>query len=268
MLRGPTRVEASFKKWTTKGANTMRAPQRIDPRLAWLNNGRCCYEDALVAAQQGSDYPNDLGLASWSIVELVEAAVRSGRAAEATLAFQQLRRATQGNRSDFVAGIKARCEALLSDGDEAETHYLNAIESLDRTQVPVELGRAHLLYGEWLRRGGRRVEARHELRIAQEILSTMGLEDFADRARRELLATGETVRKRSVETFDTLTPQESQISRLASLGYTNSEIGMKLFLSDRTVEWHLRKVFTKLGIRSRRDLREVLPEVQEYAVHA
>jgi DNA-binding NarL/FixJ family response regulator len=246
----------------------MRAPQQIDARLAWLDNGRCCYEEALAAAQQGSLYPDDLGLASWSIVELIEAAVRSGRMAEATMAFQQLRASTQGKRSDWVAGIEARCQALLSKGDGAEQLYLRAIERLGRTRVPVELGRAHLLYGEWLRRAGRRVDARDELRIAHEILSTMGLEGFADRARRELLATGETVRKRSVEAFNKLTPQEVEISRLASSGYTNSEIGMRLFISNRTVEWHLRKVFTKLGITSRRDLRGALPDMEEFAVPA
>ena len=246
----------------------MRAHQQVDARLAWLDNGRCCYEDALAAALQGSDYPDDLGLASWSIVELIEAAVRSGRSPQATLAFQRLQRSTRGNTSDFVAGIEARCQALLSEGDEAEELYLRAIERLGRTRVPVELGRAHLLYGEWLRRVGRRVDARDELRIAHTIFSTMGLEGFAGRTRRELLATGETVRKRSVETFDRLTPQEVEISLLASSGYTNAEIGMRLFLSDRTVEWHLRKVFTKLGIRSRRDLRDVLPDREECAVPA
>ena len=246
----------------------MRAPQQIDARLAWLDNGRCCYEEALAAAQQGSDYPDDLGLASWSIVELIEAAVRSGRTAQANLAFQQLRRSTQGNGSDWVTGIEARCQALLSEGDEAEQLYLKAIERLGRTRVPVELGRAHLLYGEWLRRAGRRVDARDELRNAHEILSTMGLEGFAARARRELLATGETARKRSVDMLDKLTPQEAEISGLASSGYTNSEIGVRLFISSRTVEWHLRKVFTKLGIRSRRELRDVLPDMEELAVSA
>jgi DNA-binding CsgD family transcriptional regulator len=237
--------------------------RHLDGRLAWLNNGSCRYEEALAAAEQGSHYPDDLGLATWAVVELIEAAVRSGRTERANKAFHQLSAATLASGSDWVLGITARSRALISEGNEAELLYQEAIERLGRTTVRVELARAHLLYGEWLRRGGRRVDARTELRLAYGTFNSMCLEAFAERARRELLATGETVRKRNVETFGELTPQEEAISRFAGAGYTNSEIALKLFLSERTVEWHLRKVFTKLGVRSRRQLRETLTEVEQ-----
>src|SRR6185503_16069064 len=146
-------------------------------------------------------------------------------------------------------------------GDDAEAHYREAIERLARTRIRPQLARAHLVYGEWLRRQNRRLDARQQLRVAHEMLASMGLEAFAERARRELLATGETVRKRSAETFVQLTAQEAHIARLVVAGHTNPEIGAQLFISARTVEWHLRKVFTKLGIESRRDLRRSLPEL-------
>ena len=252
----------------TEGRASVEPLRQLDGRLAWLNNGSCRYEEALAAAEQGSKYPDDLGLATWSVVELIEAAVRSGRTERATGAFHQLSAATLASGSDWALGITARCRALISEGNEAELLYREAIERLGRTTVGVELARAHLLYGEWLRRAGRRVDARTELRLAYGTFSSMGVEGFAERARRELLATGETVRKRSVETLDELTPQEQGISRLACLGYTNTEIAMKLFLSERTVEWHLRKVFTKLGVRSRRQLRETLAETEQVPLPA
>ena len=146
-------------------------------------------------------------------------------------------------------------------GEPAEDLYQEAIERLRRTRIRVELARSHLVYGEWLRRENRRVDARQQLRAAHEMLTTMGLAGFADRARRELLATGETARRRNAETFDELTPQEAQIARLAGQGLTNPEIGTQLFISSRTVEWHLGKVFSKLGVSSRRGLREVLPDI-------
>ena len=144
-------------------------------------------------------------------------------------------------------------------GETAERLYREAIDRFARTRVRVSLARGHLVYGEWLRRENRRVDAREQLREAHTMLADMGMEAFAERARRELLATGETVRKRTVETVDDLTPQEGQIARLAAAGHTNPEIGAELFLSPRTVEWHLRKVFGKLGISSRRELRSALP---------
>jgi DNA-binding CsgD family transcriptional regulator len=232
------------------------SPQCLDARLAWLNNGDGRYHEAMAAAQEGSEYPDDLSFAAWSMVELIEAAVRSGRVPQAVDALGRLIQCTAHSENNSTLGIVARCRALLEEGAQAEALFLEAIQRLEDTHVRGELARAHLLYGEWLRREGRRVDARRQLRIAHEHLSATGLHGFADRARRELMATGETVRRRDVETLGQLTPQEEEISRLAGSGYTNPEIGIKLFISDRTVEWHLRKVFAKVGITSRRQLRE------------
>ena len=259
-------VEVRAHPGQNSGANSMDRSCQLDARLAWLDNGRGRYQQALVAAEQGSQYPDDLGLATWSNVELIEAAVRSGQTEKAKEAFDKLSQATLASRSDWALGIAARCRALLTTGPEAELLYMEAIERLGRTRVRVELARAHLLYGEWLRRMGRRVDARAELHVALGILTAMGLEGFAERARRELVATGETVRQRRAGAFDELTPQELEISRLAGSGLTNLEIGIKLYVSARTVEWHLKKVFTKLGIRSRRQLREAFPNAGSLAL--
>ncbi len=223
---------------------------------AVINNGLCRYDAALVAAEKGSEFPDELGLATWSMVELIEAAARTGEPERATGALQWLSRATRASGTDWALGIEARSRALVNEGENAEHLYQEAIEHLGRTRIRVDLARAHLVYGEWLRRENRRVDTREQLRISQDMLKTMGIEGFAARTQRELLATGETVRKRNVETFDELTPQELQIARLASKGLTNSEIGTRLFISPRTVEWHLRKVFSKLGVSSRREIRE------------
>ena len=161
--------------------------------------------------------------------------------------------------SEWVLGIEARVRALMSEGETAENHYRESIDRLGRTRVRVELARGHLLYGEWLRRENRRVDARERLRAAHELFDSMGAEAFADRARRELLATGEAVRKRTVETRGDLSAQETQIARLARDGLSNPEIGTRLFISPRTVQYHLHKVFIKLGIRSRAQLDRVLP---------
>jgi DNA-binding CsgD family transcriptional regulator len=161
--------------------------------------------------------------------------------------------------SDWAMGVEARSRGLASEGDEAERWYTEALERLARTPFRTELARAHLLYGEWLRREGRRVDARQQLTRAYEMFAAMGAEAFAERARRERVATGEKVRKRDVTTQDELTPQEAHIARLARDGRSNAEIGAELFLSVRTVEWHLRKVFIKLGVRSRKDLKDALP---------
>jgi DNA-binding CsgD family transcriptional regulator len=162
-------------------------------------------------------------------------------------------------RTDWVLGLEARVRALLSDGDDAEGEYRESIAHLERTRLRMELARGHLLYGEWLRRAARRVDAREQLRTAHELFGAIGAHGFAERARHELLATGETVRKRTDDTRDELTPQEEHIARLAVAGRTNPEIGAELFISPRTVEWHLKKVFLKLGITSRKGLRDALP---------
>ena len=233
----------------------------VDGRMAWLNNGRGRYQEALAAAEQGRRYPDDLGFRTWSVVEFIEAAVRCGQMDKAKTGFDQLLEATLGCESDWAVGIKARCRALVSDKNDAEAFYREAVERLGRTDVDLELARAHLLYGEWLRRAGRRIDARLELRLAHGIFSEIGVDGFAERANRELEATGEVVRRRSVETLRDLTPHEAKIGGLAGAGYTNAEIAERLFINRRTVEWHLRKVFVKLGIRSRRQLRDALPAI-------
>jgi len=227
---------------------------------AILHNGLGRYQQALTAARQASEDATALPISMWALPELVEAAARAGDAAIARNALKQLTETTQPCGTDSALGIEARCRALLNHGAHANTLYREAIDRLSRTQLRPELARAHLLYGEWLRRGGRRVQARQQLRTAYDLLAAIGMDGFAERARRELIATGETVRKRSLETVTTLTAQEALIARLARDGRTNPEIGAQLFLSGRTVEWHLRKIFTKLGISSRRDLHAALPQ--------
>jgi DNA-binding CsgD family transcriptional regulator/tetratricopeptide (TPR) repeat protein len=225
---------------------------------AVLYNGLARYEDAVAVARQVTATDIDPYQSMWCLPELVEAASRTGETDLAGPAVERLAELTLPAGTDFALGMLARSRALLSAGDAAEGLYREAIERLSRVQLRPELARALLLYGEWLRREGRRVDAREELRTAYDLFVAIGMEAFAERARRELMATGETVRKRSVETQDQLTPQELQIAHLASEGHTNPEIGALLFLSRRTVEWHLRKVFDKLEIRSRRELPAAL----------
>ena len=227
---------------------------------AVLHNGLGRYEEAYVAAEQGCEHPEELGLATSSIVELVEAAAHSGRPARAAGAARQLDEMAQASGTDWALGTAAGAKAMVSEGPAADALYRESIERLGRTEVRVVLARKRLLYGEWLRREGRRLDARRQLGSAYEMLSQIGAEAFAERACRELQATGETVRRRAVEVRTLLTAQEAQIARMAGDGLTNSEIGAQLFISPHTVEWHLRKVFTKLGIVSRRQIRTELPD--------
>jgi DNA-binding CsgD family transcriptional regulator/tetratricopeptide (TPR) repeat protein len=224
---------------------------------ALLYNGLGHYDTALAAAELVCEY-DDLGVLGWSLAELVEAAVRSSQPARGFDALQRLSETTRASGTDWALGTEARSRALLSDGQTAENCYREAIERLSRTRMRPAVARAHLLYGEWLRRENRHADARAELRAAHGLFTTMGIEAFAERARRELLATGDTVRKRTVETVSELTAQEAHIARLAASGRTNVEIGAQLFLSTRTVEWHLSKVYTKLRVGSRRELRRAL----------
>ena len=224
---------------------------------ALLYNGLGRYDKALAAAELVCEY-DDIGVLGWSLTELVEAAVRSSRPARASDALQRLSETTRASGTDWALGTEARSRALLSEGETAENCYREAIERLGRTRMRPAVARAHLLYGEWLRRENRRRDARAELRAAHGLFTTMGIEAFAERARRELLATGDTVRKRTVEMVSDLTAQEAHIARLAVDGRTNAEIGAQLFLSTRTVEWHLGKVYTKLGVGSRRELPRAL----------
>jgi DNA-binding CsgD family transcriptional regulator len=236
--------------------------------IAVCYNGLGRYEDALAAAERAAEDPHGMGVAPWVLSDLIEAAARSGHPERAAVPVERLAEIAEGNGSEFALGVLARSRALLVEAETAERLYREAIERFGRTRVRVALARAILVYGEWLRRENRRVDAREQLRVAHDMLTEMGMEAFAERARRELQATGETVRKRSVETLDELTPHEAQIGRMAADGFTNPEIGAQLFLSPRTVEWHLRKVFGKLGISSRRELRSALPDVRAAAIPA
>ncbi len=217
------------------------------------------YAQAREAARQASG-GDDLNLVSWTLPELVEAAARSGDMAAAVAAHERLVSRARACGTDLAHGLEARSRALVSEGRAAEAAYAEAVELLGRTRLRLQLARAQLLYGEWLRREGRRRDARKQLRNAHEMFSRFGAHGFSERARRELLATGETVRARTAAARDDLTPQEVEIAHLAAEGRTNPEIGAQLFLSPRTVEWHLRKVFAKLDISSRRQLRTALPE--------
>jgi DNA-binding CsgD family transcriptional regulator len=225
---------------------------------AVLANGLGRYEQALTAAQQASSDPLDLYPSMWALPELVEAAARHGEAVIARAALKRLAATTQPSGTDFGLGIEARSRALVSEGEAAEQLYREAIERLGRTSLHPELARAHLVYGEWLRQAGRRADARVQLRAAHERCVSIGMMAFAERARRELVAIGEKVRPRTTDTPDDLTAQERQIARFASDGLSNPEIAARLFLSPRTIEYHLRKVFAKLEISSRRELADKL----------
>jgi DNA-binding CsgD family transcriptional regulator len=232
---------------------------------AVLYNGLARYEEAKSAALRATTDTYDPWFPTRTLPELIEAAVRDDDTELARDAIERLTATTEPSGTDFALGIEARSRALIGDGAAAEQLYREAVERLGRTRLRPELARAHLLYGEWLRREGRRVDARGQLGTAYEMFMTIGMEAFAERARRELAATGAKARKRSPETHDELTPQEGQIARLARDGLSNPEIGARLFISARTVEWHLRKVFTKLAISSRRQLRTALREDRSIA---
>jgi DNA-binding CsgD family transcriptional regulator/tetratricopeptide (TPR) repeat protein len=243
---------------------TVPRRQRVGPILldwatAVLNNGLGRYQDALAAAHRANEDTHELVFSMWAAVELIEAATRSGLPEQATGALERLSEGTRASGGDWALGVQACARALLSDGQSAERLYREAIDRLTRTRVRVTLARAHLLYGEWLRREQRRTDAREHLRTAHQMFVRMGAEGFAERARRELLATGENARKRSVENAGQLTVQEAQVADLAREGLSNLEIGARLFISPRTVEYHLGHVFTKLGINSRMQLHRVLP---------
>lgn len=250
-------VEARLRDAVANGEGRVVGLARYATSVLYNGLGR--YDAALAAARSGCEH-DDLELCGFSLLELVEAGARGG-APEAAGALARLEERASASGTDWARGVLARSRALLSEGGRAAAHYEEAIHHLERSRIAIHLARAHLVYGEWLRREGQRAEARAHLRTAYEMLSGFGAEAFAERARRELLATGETVRKRSVDTRDLLTPQELQIARLAAARHTNPEIGSQLYISPRTVEYHLHKVFSKLDISSRKELERALGSV-------
>jgi DNA-binding CsgD family transcriptional regulator len=261
-LRGREAEACELIESTIKGATA--GGQGVGVQYArWvaaiLFNGLGRHEEAFAAAVKASEEAPELFLSAWALPELIEAAHRSERAHLAAGPLERLTEAAGASGTDWALGIGARSRALMEEGKAAEHLYREALERLRRARLRPELARAHLLYGEWLRREGRRGDARQQLRTAHELLVAIGMEAFAERARRELVKTGEKLRRRPVETRDELTAQERQIAGLARDGLSNPEIGARLFLSPRTVEWHLKKVFTKLGISSRRGLHDALP---------
>jgi DNA-binding CsgD family transcriptional regulator len=250
--------------WATPNARARgegRALGQLAQMSAVLYNGLGRYEEALAAAREACEY-EDLGVRGFALVELIEAAVRCSDHEAAAEALRELEHRSVPAGTDWALGMLARSRALLSTGPAADALYAEAVERLGRTRIVVHLVRAQLIYGEWLRREQRRREARDQLRAAYERFDRMGADAFAERARRELLATGETARKRSLPGPGLLTPQEAQIARLAADGHTNPEIGSELFISAKTVEYHLRKVFTKLGVANRRELRTAVPRAR------
>lgn len=228
---------------------------------ARIHNGHGQYDKALGDARRSCEQ-DDITSYGWALAECVEAGVRAGSMNEASAAFDRLSERTRASGTEWALGVEARCRGLLND-DEA--CYRESIERLARGRVAVELARSQLCYGEWLRRVNRRSDARVPLRAAHETFNRMGAHAFAERARRELLATGETVRKRTGRTREALTPQEVHVALMARDGHSNPEIGARFFISPRTVEYHLHKVFRKLGIAGRRDLRDALAKDAHHA---
>lgn len=249
----PDQMKRGLEEAVARGEG--RAIGGLGYASAVLYNGLGRYEEALASARSACEY-DDLGIFGFSLVELVEAGARSGADEEAAVALDKLEERTTAAGTEWALGVRAWARALLSDGEATDSHYREAIERLERTRIAVHLGRAHLTYGEWLRRQSRRIDAREHLRAADGIFASAGAEAFAQRTRRELQATGETARRR-VEERGVLTPQEAQIARLAQEGLSNPEIGAQLFISPRTVQYHLHKVFRKLEITSRNQLLRV-----------
>ena len=225
---------------------------------AALNNGLGRYDKALAAAQHAFGYEDDLGSLLWTAPELIEAAARTGDTEAARRGYARLAELTGACRTDWGLGVRARSRALVSEGAEAEALYREAVTRLGRTRLRIDLARARLLYGEWLRRQRRRRDAREQLRTAHDMFTAMGAGAFAERARIELLATGECARQRTAGTETELTPQEAQIARLVSEGESNRDIAAQLFLSPSTVAYHLLKVYRKTGVASRTQLAYTL----------
>ena len=247
-------IEAAAADGVARGEGRLVGLSRFT--AAVLFNGLGRYEEAFAAARECCEY-EDLGFHSWCLFELIEAATHLGDQASAASALPRFEERAGSGGTDWGLGAVAGARALLASNEDAEGLFIEAIERLERANIVLHLARTRLSYGEWLRRMNRRLDARRQLNSAHEMFTRMGAQGFAERARRELVATGEKVRKQQLSSGDELTAQEAQIARLAADGLTNSEIGAQLFISTHTVEWHLRKVFVKLGITSRRQLRTV-----------
>ncbi len=263
--RGDRATVQAMSEGAMQGATTRGEGAAIGLRwalLALMQNSFGQYDKALATARQGCEHDEVMAY-NGSLVELVEAAVRSGQPEEASPALERLSERARAAGTAWALGVEARSRALLHD-DEAS--YQESIEQLIESRAAVALARSRLVYGEWLRRENRRVDAREQLRVAHESFSQMGATAFAERARRELQATGETARRITADNWDVLTPQEFQVARLARDGYTNPEIGAQLFISARTVEYHLHKVFRKLEVSGRRGLRDALDDSSHQAV--
>jgi ATP/maltotriose-dependent transcriptional regulator MalT len=252
-------IEATSNEMLRRGEGIVLTFARWARAVLYNALGR--YKDALAPATRASgELSQEMSmLTRGSLVELIEAASRSGKIESAADALRRLTQLAHASGTDWALGLETRSRALLSDGSAAENAYREAIDRLRRTRIRGELARAHLVYGEWLRRQRRRLDARDQLRTAYDMFTTMGAEAFAQRAASELQATGETARKRTVETSSELTAQEAQVVRLVREGLSNQEAGARLFISPRTVKYHLRKVFIKLDITSRTQLDHVLP---------
>jgi DNA-binding CsgD family transcriptional regulator len=249
-------IETTVHEAIPRGEGFVLAFAEFASAVLYNSLGR--YDAALAAVGHAGEHSYEMGYLGWMVVELIEAAARSGKPELAADALGRLLQTTAVSGTDWALGVEARSRALLTECEAAEPLYRQAIERLERTRIRVELARAHLLYGEWLRRERRRIDAREQLRRGHELFTEFGMEAFAERARVELEATGEHARKRTVETRDELTPQEAQISRLAAEGATNQEIAAQLFISPSTVDYHLRKAFRKLGVKSRHQLKQHL----------
>jgi DNA-binding CsgD family transcriptional regulator len=247
-------IEAAAADGIARGEGRLIGVSRFT--AAVLFNGLGRYEEAFAAARECCEY-EDLGFHSWCLFELIESAAHIGDLESAASALPRFEGRARAGGNDWGLGAVASARALLASNEDAEALFAEAIERLERANIVLHLARARLSYGEWLRRVNRRLDARQQLTTAYEMFTRMGAEGFAERARRELVATGEKVRKQQLGTGDELTAQETQIARLAGDGLTNPEIGAQLFISTHTVEWHLRKVFVKLGITSRRQLRTI-----------
>ncbi|MDT5127979.1 MAG: hypothetical protein QOH54_3623 [Mycobacterium sp.] len=247
-------IEAAASLGAAKGEGRLVGLSKFT--AAVLFNGLGRYEEAFAAARECCEY-EDLGFHSWCLFELIEAAAHIGDRKSAASALPRFEERAGASGTDWGLGAVASARALLASNEHADDLFAEAIERLERANIVLHLARARLSYGEWLRRVNRRADARQQLTTAHEMFTRMGAQGFAERARRELIATGEKVRKQELSSGDDLTAQEAQIARLAADGLTNSEIGSQLFISTHTVEWHLRKVFVKLGITSRRQLRTI-----------